>query len=55
MNKNSKKNMFLAAILGGMSVFGYMYLKRNPDIMCQMRELTKDFTKRTYERLEDME
>ena len=42
MNKNSKKNMFLAALLGGMGVFGYMYLKRNPDIMWQMREMTKE-------------
>lgn len=55
MEKKSKKTMALMALIGGMGVAGYMYMKKNPDLMCQMKELTKDIAKKTYDKLEDME
>ena len=54
LEKKTKKYMALA-ILGGMGVAGYMYMKKNPDLLCQMKEMTKDMAKKTYEKLEDME
>lgn len=48
-----KKSMAISAMLGGMLVAGYMYLKKNPDMMCQMRHMTKEFAKKTYEKLEE--
>ncbi len=54
MEKKTKRYMTLA-ILGGMGVAGYIYMKKNPDLLCQMKEMTKDMAKKTYEKLEDME
>lgn len=54
LEKKTKKYMALA-ILGGMGVAGYMYMKKNPDLLCQMKEMTKDMAKKTYEKLEEME
>lgn len=45
--------MTMAAIIGGMAMMGYYYLKKNPDMMCQMRHMTKEMAKRTYEKLDD--
>lgn len=55
LEKKTKKCMAVAAILGGMGVAGYMYMKKNPDLLCQMKEMTKDVARKTYEKLEDME
>lgn len=55
MEKGSKKGMILAAILGGMGVAGYMYIKKNPLLMCEMKEMTKEMAKKTYEKLENID
>lgn len=55
MEKGSKKGMILAAILGGMGVAGYMYIKRNPLLMCEMKEMTKEMAKKTYDKLENID
>lgn len=54
LEKKTKRYMTLA-VLGGMGIAGYMYMKKNPDLLCQMKEMTKDMAKKTYEKLEDME
>lgn len=48
-----KKAITAMAIIGGMSAIGYYYLKKNPDLMCEMRKITKDFAKKTYEKLDN--
>ena len=55
MKKNTMKNMATAAILGGMGVAGYMYMKKNPEIIHNMKCMAKNAAKKTYEKLEDME
>ena len=47
-----KKTMTMAMIVGGMAMIGY-YLMKNPDMMCQMRHMTKEMAKKTYEKLDD--
>lgn len=49
-----KKTMMLA-VLGGMGVAGYMYMKKNPNAMNNMKRTAKNMAKATYEKLEDME
>ena len=47
-----KKTITTAMIVGGMAMIGY-YLMKNPDTMCQMRRMTKEMAKKTYEKLDD--
>lgn len=54
MAKMSKKAM-MAAMLGGMGVAGYMYMKKNPNMMYDMKRAAKKLAKSTYEKLEDVE
>lgn len=55
MEKKTMKNMMKAAVLGGMGVAGYMYMKKNPDAIDDMKRTVKNIAKSTYEKLEDME
>ncbi len=55
MEKKTKRNMMVAAMLGGMGVFGYMYMKKNPNAMEDMKSSMKDLAKKTSDALEDME
>lgn len=48
-----KKGLTMAAIIGGMAAIGYYYLKKNPDAMYEMRKMTKDMAKKTYEKLDE--
>ena len=54
MQKNAMNKMMWAAILGGMGVAGYMYMKKNPNAMSNMKEMAKNAAKKTYEKLEDV-
>ena len=54
MQKNAMNKMMWAAILGGMGVAGYMYFKKNPNAMSNMKEMAKNAAKKTYEKLEDI-
>jgi len=54
MAKMSKKAM-MAAMLGGMGVAGYMYMKKNPNAMNDMKKAAKKLAKTTYEKLEDID
>lgn len=55
VEKNTKRNMAMAAILGGMGVAGYMYMKKNPQAMHNMKTMAKQAAKKTYDKLEDVE
>ncbi len=55
MKKSTMKNMATAAILGGMGVAGYMYMKKNPEMVNNMKSMAKSAAKKTYEKLEDID
>lgn len=58
MQKSTKKKMMMAAVLGGMGAAGYagyMYMKKNPAAMDNMKNMGKDMAKATYEKLEDID
>lgn len=55
MEKKSINKMFWAAILCGMGVAGYMYMKKNPNAMSNMKEMAKNAAKTTYDKLEDID
>lgn len=57
MQKNTKKMMMTAAVLGGIGAAGYagyMYMKKNPAVMENMKIMAKDVAKATYDKLEDI-
>ena len=49
------KTMTMLAVLGGMGVAGYMYMKKNPIAMHRMKKMVKGAAKRTYERMNDVD
>ncbi len=55
MARNARKRMMMAAVLGGMGVAGYMYMKKNPQVMQDMKCMAKNVAKKTYDKLEDVE
>ena len=50
-----RKGLVISAIVGTMAVVAYMYLKNNPVVLCEMKEMSKDMAKKTYEKLEDLD
>lgn len=50
-----RKGLVISAIVGTMAVVAYMYLKNNPVILCEMKEMAKDMAKKTYDKLEDLD
>ena len=50
-----KKGTMMCMFLGGLGVAGYMYMKKNPEMMNNMRNMMKSAAIRTYHKLEDME
>ena len=54
MGMNYKKGLVVTAIIGSMAV-AYMYLKNNPDIMCEMKTMAKDMAKKAYDKLDDLD
>ena len=54
IEKKIKNKMMWAAILGGMGVAGYMYFKKNPNAMSNMKEMAKNAAKGAYDKLEDI-
>ncbi len=55
MGMNCKKGLVVTAIIGSMAAVAYMYLKNNPDIMCEMKTMAKDMAKKAYDKLEDLD
>ncbi len=46
-----KKCTVATILLGTMTAIAYMYLKNNPDIVCDMKHLAK----KTYDKLDDLD
>lgn len=40
--------MKIAALVGGMGVMGYLYLKKHPEKIEMMREVGKDVSRKMY-------
>ena len=55
MEKKTMNKVLWAAVLGGMGVAGYMYMKKNPSAMSNMKEMAKNVAKKTYDKLEDID
>ena len=54
MRKNNTiKNMTIAAMLGGMGVAGYMYMKNNPQVMRNIKVMMKDMERKKFEKLDE--
>lgn len=49
---NSIRNVTIAALLGGMGVAGYMYMKNNPKVMKNIMGMMKDMEKAKLAMLE---
>ena len=50
-----KSTMRTMAMLSGLGIAGYMYMKKNPDMKNNMKGMVKQMAKKTYNKLEDME
>ena len=55
MEKKTMNKVLWAAVLGGMGVAGYMYMKKNPSAMSNMKVMAKNAAKKTYDKLEDID
>lgn len=55
MESSFKKLTMATVIVGMMAVGAYMYLKNNPDLVCDMKDMAKDMAKKTYDKLEDLD
>ena len=49
---NTMRNMSIAAILGGMGVAGYMYMKNNPKVMNNIKSMMKNIEEKKLQMLE---
>lgn len=49
---NSLKSMSIAAVLGGVGVAGYMYMKNNPQIMHNAKVMMKNMERKKFEKLD---
>lgn len=50
-----KKSTMMAVFLGGLGVAGIMMMKKNPQIMDNMKNMVKSAAKMTYNKLEDID
>ncbi|MBR1937042.1 MAG: hypothetical protein IJ842_05040 [Bacilli bacterium] len=46
-------SLLLASMLGGMGVFGFMYLKKHPNVMCMMKDMAMEANKSMYNKLDN--
>ena len=49
------KTMTMMAVMTGMGIAGYMYMKKNPKAMKNMKQMVKGAAKRTYEMMNDVD
>ena len=45
--------MKMFALLGGMGMMGYMWLKKHPEKMEKMREMGKDVSRKMYDMFDE--
>lgn len=48
---NTMRNMTIAAVLGGAGIAGYMYMKKNPQAMNNMKSMLKDAAVKKIEKM----
>lgn len=48
---NTMKNMAIAAVLGGVGVAGYMYVRNNPQVMQNIKTMMQDMERKKLEKL----
>ena len=53
MKKRTMKKMTMAAMLGGMGVAGFMYMRRNPEVKHNIKNMTRSAAKKVYNALEE--
>lgn len=49
---NTMRNMTIAAVLGGMGVAGFVYLRNNPKVMKNIMGMMKDMERKKFEMLD---
>lgn len=54
MKKKTKNKMMAMAVLTGMVAAGYMYMKKNPNMVDNMKDMAKDLAKDAYDKLDDI-
>lgn len=55
MEHCDKKGKIVTIIVGLMASVAYMYLKSNPEIICEMKTKAKNLAKKTYDKLDNMD
>lgn len=50
-----KRGAIMTIVTGALAIAAYMYLKNNPDIVCNMKYMAKDIAKKTYDKLDDLD
>lgn len=48
-----KMSKTMMAMMGGLGIFGYMYLKKHPDKMNKMREIMMEANRMMYNKLDN--
>ncbi len=54
MKKSTMKTMGIAAI-SALGIGTYMYMKKNPEVMRNMKHMVKGMAKKTYEMMNDVD
>ncbi len=54
MENCDKKGKFITIIVGLMAAVAYMYIKSNPDVLCDMKTKAMSLAKKTCDTLDDM-
>jgi len=48
------KNMaIIVMMLGGASIAGYMYMRKHPEMICNMKNMAKDTSRKVYNMLDE--
>lgn len=50
-----KSTMRTMAMLSGLGIAGYMYMKKNPEMKTNMKNMAKNMARKTYNKLDEME
>lgn len=47
-------NKMFLAMMGGLTIAGYMYMNKKPNMLNDLKNTTKNIAKTTYEKLDNM-
>ena len=54
LKTKTKNKIMMGLTAASMTMAGYMYMKRNPKMINDMKEMAKNMTKSTYNKIEEM-